>query len=81
MKFATGNHHVALIKTLTQTCGPPLHFDGCSAATQALLFIDYITYEGEEKFIFLHQVLKKCFDLSNSDWKVFSFLVNSVECE
>lgn len=46
------------------------------------LFQDYLTYEeGEKKFIFADQIVHKCFNLTNNDWKVLSLAPNDIECE
>lgn len=73
---------------LVQQCvlkqvGPPHSFNGIiSDDNYALLFEDYVTYgDGIKRFIFVHNLKNKCFNLTYDGWSVLTPLVNNVECE
>ena len=80
----TNSYNLALVQQcVLKQVGPPHSFNGIiSDDNHELLFEDYVTYEdGIKRFIFIHNLKNKCFNLTYNDWNVLTPLVNNVECE
>ena len=81
----TNCYTLAVVNQLAiQHVGPPHDFkDTLTKDSHALLFENYVTFsvKNEFKIIFVHNILKKCFNLTNSSWSVLTIPVNSIENE
>lgn len=78
--YLIDDHHIALIRELeTRNTGPPHDIADTivTVESQKILFSDYLTYsEGETAFIFVHNILTKCCNLSNNNWNLLTSNVN-----
>ena len=83
--LSANGHYLASIRTLEIISrGPVQQFseDIISNDSKKILFSDYLTFEhGSRAYIFVNQILRKCCNLSHSNWNVLTFLVNNVEFE
>lgn len=69
------NHNIAIVKNVK------VNSIGSSEIERALLE-DYLQYEeGEICCIFVHQIIEKCFNLTNNGLNLLAFPVNNVEFE
>ena len=83
--FQVDDHHIAVIHDLSvKSAALPSNI--CDYTTtilsQGVLFEDYITYsEGEKRLIFVNQIINKCCNLTNNNWKLLTLKVNKVESD
>ena len=85
-RFLTINgEHFALIQELQiHGRGPPIRIPDSvvTAASQALLFEDYLTVkQGPKLHIFAHQIRSLYCNLATSEWNLITPPVNSIELE
>lgn len=81
--FTVDCHHMAVLQNLqiVDTL-PPRKLSGDDLTTRALLFEDYLIYsEGARKVVFMHQIERKCCNLTNSHLNILTPNVNNVELE
>ena len=83
--IATSSSQLAVIQQLiVSDVNLPFEISGAlvTSETLDLLLNSYITYkESCLIYVLLDSILEKCFNLSNSNWKVLTVLVNKVEIE
>lgn len=82
--IAICGYEIAHITECNIECqGPPRDFTALiKPKSQRYVFQDYITYKkGAQKFIFINQIMEKCLNLTNNNWKLLTLPVNDVEYE
>ena len=82
--LSTNDHFLAAITVLDIRKGIPYSIspDEITLESQSLLFEGYFTYEERSVvFVFAKQITEKCINLSTSDGKFLTTLVNNIELE